>query len=663
MTTMTFEVVGLRLGSLELHPANVRGQDVGAYGSEAVARLAANIREVGLLQPLLVQETGKGRYGVLAGGRRLSALKLLAGDRTAKGFTAKMSVPCRVVPADTPATTALSLSENEMQAPMDAIDRYEAFVALRDRDGLDIAGIARVFGLGERAVRETLRIGLVHEDIRAAHRAGDVSLETLRCFAGHPDPAVQCEVFVALSADGGRVSAWRVRQALDERGVRRGDALGAFVVDEYLAAGGAVAADLIEEDSVLSDPGLVQTVLAKKLDDMAEEERARLGFAWAEHRVDPAWNAFERYGRVYPELVEVDAETQAKVDGLNQRLDELAEAHEAAADEADEDRLAAEHDAVSREIDALTMAYPERHLARAGVIAVWERGGVNLLAGLVRPEDKAPKASGAGAGQAHGTDAAGAVRPGPKMSARLSGDLARERARAVGLALARDPVAARLYADWLLVSQMLTGLPYCRNRSSLRFYAATFTPEGVKAGDDPEAVEAAHGMVERQLAEHEAGLPLYWTEFGFAGFATLDADARDRLVAWAVSRTLEPSLADDPGDAARDATEAAVLPDLRAVWRPDARLFGRLTKPDLLRLLRDDLGLGQKADTLASEKKSVIVEKVAALFADPPVTISTDARAALDAWCPPGMQTVLPETVEADAPAGDAVGDAEPVAA
>jgi len=84
-------------------------------------------------------------------------------------------------------------------------------------------------------------------------------------------------------ADGGRV---------ETGAVRRGDALGAFVLDEYLAAGGAVTAGLIEEDSVLSDPDLVQTVLARKLNDLAEKERARLGFAWAEHRIEPEWGAF-----------------------------------------------------------------------------------------------------------------------------------------------------------------------------------------------------------------------------------------------------------------------------------------------------------------------------------------------------------------------------------
>ena len=196
MTKMqTYTATLVALNSLEPHPANVRGEN--AYSETSVQALAANIRELGLLQPLLVQalKTGKkGQYGVLVGGRRLAALKQLAGDRKVKGFTGKTKVACQVVPEDAPATAALSLSENEMVAVMDAIDRFEAFAALRDADGLDIAAIARMFGLSERSVRETLRIGLVHAEIREAHRAGQLSLDRLKAFAGHPDPAVQIEV-------------------------------------------------------------------------------------------------------------------------------------------------------------------------------------------------------------------------------------------------------------------------------------------------------------------------------------------------------------------------------------------------------------------------------------------------------------------------------------
>ena len=636
----TLTALELPLKSLVVHPQNVRAPETTA-APNAIAALAANIRAVGLLQPLLVQELSKGRYGVLAGARRLAALQALASDRKEKAFTAKMAVRCQLVARDAAATAVLSLSENEMQLPMDALSRYEAFAALRATGGLDPAGIAGIFGVSERAVRETLRIGLVAPEIREAHRADDITLDTLKAFTGHPDPAVQLAVFTALSDAQGSLQAWQVRNALDARGVKIGEALGAFVLEDYRAAAGEIAADLIEEESVLCDPGLVQSLLAAKLDDLAEERRAALGFAWAEHRIDPDWLAFADYDRVTPQPCALDAKTQARVDKLTAKLDAIAEAHDSAEDWDAQAELEAAHDALSARIDGLTTAWSESDLQRAGIIAIWQHGRLDLRVGLVRPEDCAaiPELKLGADGKQAGEEV------GPKMSNKLLGDLAVERARAVGVALAGRPDQARLYADWLIVSSIL---PACRARvqSSLRFSAATYAPNEVHTAKSPAALEAAFGSVEVQTHAAEAGLPLDWAGQNdpVAGFVALAAEDRDRLVAWAVSRTLEPVASTAVHDPMRAAIEAAVLPDLRTLWRPDARLLKRLTKPDLLRILRDDLEMGQKADTLAGAKKSEIVEKLDALFGGTDATLSAAQSAALARWCPPGMQTVCSET-------------------
>ncbi|WP_174822606.1 ParB/RepB/Spo0J family partition protein [Ruegeria atlantica] len=71
-TTTKFEMIQVPLGRLVPHPENVRTGSETAYTETSIAALAANIREVGLLQPLLVKATDKKSYGVLAGGRRLS---------------------------------------------------------------------------------------------------------------------------------------------------------------------------------------------------------------------------------------------------------------------------------------------------------------------------------------------------------------------------------------------------------------------------------------------------------------------------------------------------------------------------------------------------------------------------------------------------------------
>ena len=665
MTKMiTYTATLVALSGLELHPANVRS--AAAYCETSVQALAANIQAVGLLQPLLVQKLDTGGYGVLAGGRRLAALKLLAGDRKVKGFTGKTKVACHVVPEDAPATAALSLSENEMVAPMCAIDRYEAFAALRDEDGLDIAAIARMFGLGERPVRETLRIGLVHGDIRAAHRAGDLALETLKAFAAHPDPEVQLEVFTGLSSEGGRVEHWQVKRALDERGVRQGDALGQFVLEGYRDAEGPIAADLIEADSILSDTGLVQVVLARKLDDLAEEARAELGFAWAEHRIDPDWDAFEAYGRVYPQPVDLDEATQAQVDALAAKIDDLAEAYEAAEDWDEKDRLEEESDALQAEVDGLTTAYRSEEAATAGVIAVWRYGGVQMMPGLVRPEDK-PVEDGKGqSGSVPGEDAD----TGPKISGKLSEQMAHVRTRAVGLALAQCPDLARDYSEFLLIRGVCGGCGYIANSTTISASVASHGPT------EPEGSLA---QIETGFETVTADLDFGWLEQGgadaFVAFRALNKADRDGLLAYAVAQTLNPCTVPGLRDGVRAMAEREALPNIRDAWVPDAAFLSRLTKPDLLTILRD-LGLTSEAKVYKDGKKSNLVDYMVKLFAEPFATLTDSQLAAVTSWAPDlmahppveGDGDAVPEVGADDADASDgqeapATDDADEMAA
>ncbi|MGR3436774.1 MAG: hypothetical protein ACU0CO_18100, partial [Shimia sp.] len=67
------------LKDLQLHPLNARAASPEAYTADDIPVLAASIATLGLLNPLIVQKVevdGKPVWGVLAGGRRLAALRL-----------------------------------------------------------------------------------------------------------------------------------------------------------------------------------------------------------------------------------------------------------------------------------------------------------------------------------------------------------------------------------------------------------------------------------------------------------------------------------------------------------------------------------------------------------------------------------------------------------
>ena len=304
------------------HPANVRSNSPETYDPENIAHLKASIAVLGLLQPLLVQKLD-GKYAVLAGGRRHAALKELVADKAAKGFTAKTKIDCRIVPEDCEVTTALSLAENITQAPMNAIDEFEAFARMMEVDGQTPETIAKTFGTTIAAVKGRLRYGLIHPDIRAAARAKTITLDTMKAFAEHPSQEVQKDVYEALTKEDSYLQAYTVRQALKSRGVQVSDDIGAFVLEDYEARGGAIAADLLEEHSLLEDAALVETILLEKLGAAAEEARAKLGFAWADAMLRYDYAAMADYGRVYPGPIELDEAAQKRIDEITAELEKL----------------------------------------------------------------------------------------------------------------------------------------------------------------------------------------------------------------------------------------------------------------------------------------------------------------------------------------------------
>src|SRR3546814_11303170 len=92
----------------------------------SIPELAASIQRVGLLQNLIVTATADGeRYEVVAGGRRLAALQLLAKKRR---ISREWEVPCLLV-ADGTARTA-SLTANVQREAMHHADQFAAIADL-----------------------------------------------------------------------------------------------------------------------------------------------------------------------------------------------------------------------------------------------------------------------------------------------------------------------------------------------------------------------------------------------------------------------------------------------------------------------------------------------------------------------------------------------------
>jgi ParB family chromosome partitioning protein len=118
------DIVHISLSKLIESEDNVRRSN----RKDGVADLACSIRHHGLIQSLVVRDTGKGKFAVIAGGRRLRALRMLA---KAGDIQKSEAIPCRVISGDDNAAE-LSLAENLMRLSMSAHEELAAFKKLID---------------------------------------------------------------------------------------------------------------------------------------------------------------------------------------------------------------------------------------------------------------------------------------------------------------------------------------------------------------------------------------------------------------------------------------------------------------------------------------------------------------------------------------------------
>ena len=650
----------IALKDLTLHPLNARANSSTAYEGEDIAVLAASIATLGLLNPLIVQRVeidGATAWGVLAGGRRLAALRRLCEDKAAKGWTARTKIACRALGEDVAAATAITVAENVTQAPMDPLDEFEAFARMMEAGGHDVDSIARLFGVERRRVAERLRYGRVHPDIRAAARSKHITLDVMKAFASHPDHGTQWAVYEAT--EGSYRQAWTIRDRLEKAGVKLSSDLGQYVEAEYRAADGPITADLIVEDSVLTDEALIERLLMEKLTALAEAERARLGFAWAEGRRTADYEALRAYGRTYPSAINPEGAAAERATEIADRLvaiDELRETYEvrgeaeANDDGTDFDALEDKYEALQREHEELTTGYGPEQLAKAGVIAHWRYDGPQVVYGLIRPEDMAsaegetrPAGPTGSEGAASGSEGGADEGTAPlEVAGSLAADLRTERAIVIGAGLAADSALAQDLALFKIVSDLWnahgTRVSWSMGVTATRGERLHGKPDGMDQGPS-EAIATLRDGVDLTSMDGTRSV----TE-RFERFRLLDAGMKARIVGVAMAEAIAQAELGDHEALLTDVAHQAV-PNMRAAWRPTGEaFFGRIRKAQLLHLLCVDLKQPEDAAQLATAKKVDVVNYLDRLFAAPFATLTPQQREAVETWCPPGM--AIPELRE-----------------
>src|SRR5271168_664090 len=153
------------------------------FDEESMGSLAASIREVGLLQPVLVRqlEDETEAYELIAGERRWRAARR-AGLQT---------IPVLVQVADDVASLEQALVENLHRVDLNALEEAAAYQQLIDEFGLTHEQVATRMGKGRATVTNTLRLLQLPAGAQRALAERTISAGHARALLGTPDRALQ----------------------------------------------------------------------------------------------------------------------------------------------------------------------------------------------------------------------------------------------------------------------------------------------------------------------------------------------------------------------------------------------------------------------------------------------------------------------------------------
>jgi ParB family chromosome partitioning protein len=152
-----------------------------ALEPEALAELAASIREHGLIQPLIVTQQGPERYQLIAGERRWQAAQM-AGLST---------VPVMVKEATPQQVLELALVENIQRADLNPLEEASAFRQLVDEFGLTQEQVADRVGKSRVAVTNTLRLLRLPAEVQQALADGTIHEGHARAMLALPTSEAQ----------------------------------------------------------------------------------------------------------------------------------------------------------------------------------------------------------------------------------------------------------------------------------------------------------------------------------------------------------------------------------------------------------------------------------------------------------------------------------------
>ncbi|MCD1649635.1 ParB/RepB/Spo0J family partition protein [Marinobacter adhaerens] len=556
----------ISLKNLTLSPLNVRKVKTSA---EEDAQLRALIESQGVLQNLIVipSPDAEGRYEVIAGGRRLSALNHLLAEGK---IDAEFPVRC-VVKTESEAIEA-SLAEN-YRSDMHPADRFVAYKAMLDA-GRSIEDIAKRFGKTVTEVKKLLKLGAVSPVILDAFRSQEMNFDMVMAFTVTDDQKAQESVFAEVK-DQYHPSPRFVRQKLLNTDVTTDDTTFKFVGQEaYEAAGGTLSEDLFADSQYVNDVDLLNRLADEKLDKLQESFKAE-GWGFVEATLDGGYSHPLRFAPC------IDGETITAPDSVIQEFEakerELEGLMEAAPDHEDEEanerfrQLNEELNDLKATIDASREFSDEQKQSTGVLLSVdFRTGELVTKVGIALPKKQPEKAQ--------NEDGTTTEAPKPTESHALKSDLEAYRLQALEAAMMQKAEICLDMTIFTMAKAVLAGSTWYQRPLGIDLDVNTFS-----ATKDIEETSAA-----AEIRKHRDALDLSWlAQEGdleqFKAFQKLSRASKLNILAHCSAQTLRCAT-----NEVEQYVAEQIKFDLSKHWQPTkANYFNRIKKGKLIEILKD----------------------------------------------------------------------------
>jgi len=580
----------LPLSALVRSPLNVRTIP---YAADSIRELADSIAAVGLLQNLVVHALEDGRFGVAAGGRRLTAMLHLADIGT---FSPDQPVAVKRVPYDL--AVIASLTENGQRRDMHPAEQIVGFRTLT-AEGKTPAQIGDLLGYGSRHVQRMLKLADLAPVILEALANDELTTEHCHALALESDPTRQVQVLEAARQKGwnNKPEVRDIRSLITGSEVTTDCAKFRFV-GESAFSDGEIRRDLFSADEGgFVDSVLLDTRVMDKLTQVADDLKATEGWSWCLARMEPVRYHGED-SQVYVLQEEPDPVYSEEEE---ERLASLQDQYDAFETECDES-AALELEIAALESAGTDRAWTQEMKDATGVVVSWSYGAMTVQRGVLlrdnREEaEKTPS-------QVHTYTRQ--PEPADSISLPLVTKMSSERTLAVQAALMEQQPKSIALLAWTLCLNVFSSGAYGRAAKitlDCKHYSLCDNAPSGKTG-------AAWLALMQEQERLSALLPEGWAQ-DFTTFFTLSGTDLLSLLSFCTAASLDGVQTREHGFTSRsplDGLETALDFHLRDWWQPTADNFlGLLSKTQIVDALTD-AGLTGAARNAEKMKKGDAAE-------------------------------------------------------